>query len=221
MDITKLDKRKVLFWDIDTQYDFLKPDGKLYVPDSQPIIDRISRTRRLALDNGYSIVASTDYHSIDNEEISLEPDMQKTFPPHCMKGEPGAARVGDLGDLPVNYIESGVLNQPLVEDVCTRDQFHIVVRTDTVNMFDNPNTQLILKTVQPRLNIVFGVALDICVNHAVEELLKAGFGRIILLTDVTKAIDDEAGEKYLQSFQQRNVRLATLNEIEQELICTC
>ena len=29
---------RVIFWDVDTQYDFMQPDGKLSVPGAQDII---------------------------------------------------------------------------------------------------------------------------------------------------------------------------------------
>ena len=50
------------------------------------------------------MVAYIDWHSRQNEEISDDPDFKATFPPHCMAGEPGAERVGFLGDVPTEYI---------------------------------------------------------------------------------------------------------------------
>ena len=53
-------KKGILFWDVDTQYDFMKPAGRLYVPGAEEIIDNVSKVRRFALDNGYSILADMD-----------------------------------------------------------------------------------------------------------------------------------------------------------------
>ena len=36
---------QVIFWDVDTQYDFMKADGKLYVPDAEHIIPNLERVR--------------------------------------------------------------------------------------------------------------------------------------------------------------------------------
>ena len=33
---------KLIFWDVDTQFDFMKPEGSLYVPGAETIIDKVS-----------------------------------------------------------------------------------------------------------------------------------------------------------------------------------
>ncbi|MHC4061694.1 MAG: cysteine hydrolase family protein, partial [Planctomycetota bacterium] len=93
-------EKDTIFWDVDTQFDFLKPEGRLYVPGAAKIIEPISRTRVFALENGYSIIASMDWHSLEDEEISTTPDFKETFPPHCMAFESGSERLGYLGDVP-------------------------------------------------------------------------------------------------------------------------
>ena len=88
-------KNGTVFWDVDTQYDFMRPEGRLYVPGAEGIIDVVSSARRFALENGYSLIASTDWHKEDNEEISGKPDFESTFPAHCIAGKPGSERVGN------------------------------------------------------------------------------------------------------------------------------
>jgi nicotinamidase-related amidase len=36
---------RVIFWDVDTQYDFMHPDGKLYVPEAERIIGNLQPPR--------------------------------------------------------------------------------------------------------------------------------------------------------------------------------
>ncbi len=93
-------KDKTIFWDEDTQFDFMNPKGKLYVPGAENIIDKVSEIREYALKNDYSIIASCDWHSLTDSEISQNPDYKKTFPPHCMANEPGARESVIL----VNYL---------------------------------------------------------------------------------------------------------------------
>jgi len=38
-------------------------------------------------------VASADDHELTDPEISDEPDFEYTYPPHCLRGTPGAERV--------------------------------------------------------------------------------------------------------------------------------
>ena len=78
---------------------------RLFVPGADKKIDNVSDVRRFALQNGYSIIASTDWHSLDNPEISRKPGLSKRrFPPHCMESTAGARRVGFLGDMPIDYV---------------------------------------------------------------------------------------------------------------------
>ncbi|MBM4026390.1 MAG: hypothetical protein FJ280_13455 [Planctomycetes bacterium] len=97
--------KKTIFWDVDTQFDFMKPEGALYVPGAEEIIDKVSEVRRFALENSYSILSDVDWHRWENPEIAEQPDMETTFPPHCMAGTPGAERIGDLGDVPIDTVE--------------------------------------------------------------------------------------------------------------------
>jgi nicotinamidase/pyrazinamidase len=75
-------KKGILFWDVDTQYDFMRPEGRLYVPGAEGIIDTVDKVRHFALDNGFSMLADMDWHKDGNPEIS-DTQFQDTFPPHC------------------------------------------------------------------------------------------------------------------------------------------
>ena len=84
---------KQVFWDVDTQVDFILPDGKLCVPGAETIADNLGRLTDFAHANGIRIVASSDNHDPDDAELSDMPDFQDTFPPHCLRGTPGQARI--------------------------------------------------------------------------------------------------------------------------------
>ncbi|MHC4622247.1 MAG: cysteine hydrolase family protein [Planctomycetota bacterium] len=190
-------EKKVIFWDVDTQFDFMNPQGKLYVPDAEKMIDAVSETRRFALQNGYSIVASVDWHSLDDEEISLTPDHETTFPPHCMAFEAGSERVGYLGEIPIESIPIESIETEMMGDAeltkrLDRKQFHLVIRTNSVDVFKNPNTAALLNLIRPQMVVVFGVALDVCVYYTVSGLLRRGQADIIVLKDAVKGLATRA-----------------------------
>ena len=81
------------FWDVDTQVDFMRPDGKLYVGGAETILANLAALTDFAHANGIRIVASSDCHTATDEELSAEPDFVDTYPPHCLAGTPGQARV--------------------------------------------------------------------------------------------------------------------------------
>lgn len=213
----EMQKKKVIFFDVDTQFDFLSPRGKLYIPDADKIIDNISSTRRFALENGYSIVASMDWHSFDNEEISLEPDYKTTFPSHCMASDPGAERTGYLGEIPLEYVETEQMQPAELQKLVEKEQFHLVIRTHSVNVFENPGMVKLLGLIEPQTVVVFGVALDVCVRHVVSGLLNWGRADIILLEDVVKGLGIKKDEDVLREFVQSGVRIKQLSELKEEL----
>ena len=40
-----------VFWDVDTQYDFMMPEGDLYVPDAIQIIPKLTALTHFAREN--------------------------------------------------------------------------------------------------------------------------------------------------------------------------
>src|SRR3989441_10871587 len=84
---------RVIFWDVDTQYDFMKADGKLYVPDAEQLIPNLKKLTDYAHGHGIRVVASADDHVPEHEEISANPDWKSTFPPHCLRGTPGQRKI--------------------------------------------------------------------------------------------------------------------------------
>jgi nicotinamidase/pyrazinamidase len=208
--------KKVLFCDVDTQWDFLNPEGRLYVPGAESITNNISEARRFALEHGYSIIASADWHSLTDEEISLTPDFRKTFPPHCLAGEAGSERVGYLGEIPTETVEIEKADQSELRRRVAGEQFHIVIRINNVNLFENPNTVELLELIQPRVVVVFGVALDVCVYEAVSGLLRWGKAGIVVLADAVKGLGIKKDEEVFSEFERKGVKISTISDLAKE-----
>ena len=210
-------RKNTIFWDVDTQFDFMKPQGALYVPGAEEIIDKVGQVRRFALEDGYSILSDVDWHRLDNPEISMRPDMKTTFPPHCMAGTPGAERVGDLGDVPIDYVEIGEVDMAQLRKLVQKDQFHIVIRKQSLNVFDNPNTHKLVDLIRPEHVIVFGVALDCCVYYVLSELSKHRGVKLSLLTDATKGLHTRPDEEVYSELRRRGVEIMTFETIVERL----
>src|SRR5271169_3681891 len=78
--------RNLVFWEVDTQADFMLPGGKLYVPGAERLLPNIRRLIDAARRGRVLLVSHGCYHAEDDPEF-------KTFPPHCIKGTAGAAYV--------------------------------------------------------------------------------------------------------------------------------
>lgn len=206
-------KKQTIFWDVDTQFDFMQPQGKLYVPGAENIINKVSRVRKLALENGYSIIADVDWHSRDNAEISDNPDYKLTFPAHCMAGEPGSERVGYVGKLPIEYVEISPMSKSALRKLIDKDQFHIVIRKESIDVFDNPNTDRLIELVRPKAVAVFGVALDFCVRYVLRGLAMYGGIKLFLLEDVVRGLGARPEKELLDEFRQMGVEITKFNDL--------
>ena len=65
---------KYILWDVDTQYDFIQPDGKLYVPEAETLVPNIQKLITSARADGIKILGSVDYHRESDVELSKTPD---------------------------------------------------------------------------------------------------------------------------------------------------
>jgi nicotinamidase/pyrazinamidase len=212
-------KKDILFWDVDTQFDFMRPEGGLYVPGAEVIIEKVSEVRNFALENGFSIVASTDWHTKDDEEISDNPDNKQTFPPHCMANEPGSERVGDLGELEIQYIPNDKLDADVLRKLSDKEQFHIVIRKQATDVFSNPNTAELVKLIEPKTVVVFGVALDVCVDLTLRGLNKFKNIKLCLLEDAVKGLEIKPANELYNEYRKMGIEITELSDLRSQLEC--
>jgi nicotinamidase/pyrazinamidase len=208
-------KKDVLFWDVDTQYDFMRPEGRLYVSGSEAILDNVSEVRRFALDHGCSIIASADWHMKGNEEITGKPDFKTIFPPHCIAGKPGSERVGFLGNLQIDVVPNRKIETNELLKIVEKNQFHIEIKKEELDVFTNPNTREIVRILKPGLVVVFGVALDLCVRQAVEGLLGMGV-KVYLLCDVVKGLGIKRDDEVIGELSKKGVEIISLSDLEKK-----
>ncbi len=212
-------KNSTIFWDVDTQFDFMKPEGRLYVPGAEEIIDTVSNIRRFALDQGYSILGDVDWHTRDNPEISDTPDYKETFPPHCMAGEPGSERVGDLGTVAINYVPVEETDEAELRKLIQKKPFHVVIRKQSLSVFDNPNTNKLVDMIRPKRIAVFGVALDFCVTCVVHSLAERQGLELVLLKDAVKGLQSRPDDVIYDEFRRMGVTIQTFDEFKGQLAC--
>jgi nicotinamidase/pyrazinamidase len=203
-----------LFWDVDTQYDFMRADGRLYVPGSDEIIPVLGRLTRYAHERGIRIIASADDHVPGHRELSPAPDWKATFPDHCMRGTPGQRKI------PETALADPLVIEPEPQDparLAARVRAHrgdILFHKHWFDVFTNPNVLPVVDALAPSRIVLYGVALDVCDKYAIEGLLRHRPGiPLTLVTDAARAIHAEAVPALLEDWRRRGVRLATSPEV--------
>ena len=203
-----------LFWDVDTQHDFMKSEGLLYVTGSEEIIPVLRRLTDYAHAHGIRILASADDHTPGHRELSSTPDWKTTFPDHCMRGSPGQRKI------PETALRHPLVIEPEPQDpteLAARVRAHdgdLLFQKHWFDVFTNPNLLPALDALAPERIVLYGVALDVCDKYAVEGLLRHRPAiPVTLVTDAVRAIDPATGEALLADWQRRGVRLVESAEL--------
>ena len=157
-----------LFFNVDTQNDFMRKDGALYIEGAEEIYRNLYQLTNFAKEKNIKVINTCDWHNKKCEEFSNNPDYITTFPPHCIKNTYGAEFL-DLTEPEDPYI---VEYDNFNLDIDKIDQKrNIIIRKNTFDVFSNYSTNDILKYLNPDTIIVYGVASDVCVDLVVRGLL--------------------------------------------------
>jgi nicotinamidase/pyrazinamidase len=195
--------RKIIFWDVDTQADFMLPGGKLYVPGAEKLLPNLALLADAAREGRVFMVSSGDAHTAEDAEL-------RTWPPHCMRGTPGAAIVPET--LTEHYFV--VPNRAAASlPVEIRRYQQAIIEKQTLDVFDNPNTDAAIARLKEIADadaefVVFGVVTEYCVNFAAKGLLERG-RRVAIVTDAIEALKAEDGRRTLDELAALGARLIT------------
>ena len=210
---------KLIFWDVDTLYDFMKADGKLYVPGSEEIIPAVKKLTDFAHANRIPIVASADNHETSDAEISASPDWKITFPPHCMRGTPGQRKIAETELKNPLIIEPQLQDSAALAHQILAHQGDILLHKRALDIFTNPNVPAVLRALEPEAVVIYGVATDFCDRYTVEGLLRSLPQAVLfLVTDAIRAIYHEEGERLIANWRDRGVRMVTVRQIVDEKV---
>jgi nicotinamidase/pyrazinamidase len=199
-----------ILWDVDTQVDFIEPGGRLYfagAEDARPAMARIVDAARAA---GIVHVASCDQHELTDPEISEEPDLETTWPPHCLLGTRGAEKIPETKQLDPLPLPLVPVPAPMLRRLL-EGRLEILIPKKQYDPFTNPNTEVMLDVIDPDEILLFGVATDICDDAAVRALLRRG-RRITFVEDAARGVDASRTAAYVAAWREAGVRTTTAGE---------
>jgi nicotinamidase/pyrazinamidase len=195
----------MIFFDIDTQHDFLDRDGALAVPDAEAILPNIERLLHAASERGVTTVSSRCAHGPDDAEFEV-------FPPHCIEGTRGAERV--FADLPVLQRREIPVGAPPEPGAQVTPGVHTVVKKQVYDLFSNPWLESLRQrgAFRGETCVVFGVATDYCVRAAALGLAATG-ARVLLVEDAVRGVSPETTARTLDEMRAAGVEFTTTDEV--------
>jgi nicotinamidase/pyrazinamidase len=193
-----------VLWDVDTQVDFMLPEGRLYVPGAERTAPAMRRRVTAARAAGIPHVASADDHELTDPEISAAPDLETTYPPHCLRGTRGARKVPETEQ--EDPVPIGL--EPLPDHWLRGREFLLLKKH--FDVFTNPNTERLLDRLDPAEVVVFGVATDVCDDAAIVGLLDRG-RRVRFVEDAARGLDEGRVAACTAAWRERGVEFTTVD----------
>ena len=164
---------RTIFWDVDTQNDFIRKDGKLPIEGAETILDNLEKLTLYARRQNIQIVASVCDHTPEDDEISSQPDFEHTYPPHCIRRTEGQRKVDQTTPRNPLFISVETAGSKELKDRIERHAGEIVIQKNHFDVFSNPSTATLLEILEPERIVVYGVALDVCNRYAGRGVPKA------------------------------------------------
>jgi nicotinamidase/pyrazinamidase len=196
----------VILWDVDTQVDFMLPQGKLYVPGAEETVPAMRKLVDAVRAAGIVHVASADDHELTDSEISEEPDYSTTYPPHCLRGTRGARKIPETEQedpVPITL-------EPLPERYLSGREFLLLKKS--FDVFTNPNTERLLEHLDPDEILVFGVATDVCDDAAIRGFLERG-RKVSFVEDAARGLEEGRVTTCTSVWRDAGVAFTTANQV--------
>jgi nicotinamidase/pyrazinamidase len=194
----------LVFWEVDTQADFMLPGGKLYVPGAERLLPNLRRLTDAARQGRVLLISHGCYHTQDDPEF-------KTFPPHCIQGTAGSAVVPEALTEKVVTVP----NQPtatLPPDLFSAQHQQIHLEKQTLDIFESRHAAELVKRLGNDVEfVVFGVVTEYCVAFAAKGLLKRGRS-VSVVQDAIETLKAEDGERTIADLKALGAKFITTDQ---------
>jgi nicotinamidase-related amidase len=189
--------------DVDSQVDFLTPDGRRPVRNQQ-VVPNIQRVFRWARHCRLTVISSIDFHRIT--------DPVRDVPQHCLAGTPGVNKLS-CTLLPRRTLIQTDDTIHLPHDLLTRyRQVLFLKRGDDLTR--NPKADRLLTEIQVSNFIIVGVGLEESVRLLALELLTRR-QNVWLVTDACGYWNTQAADLTVKQLAAKGARILTTDELSQ------
>ncbi|MDO8516891.1 MAG: isochorismatase family protein [Nanoarchaeota archaeon] len=231
-----------VFYDVDTQNDFMNSNGALYVPDAELIKPNLILLTDYAEGEKYNekrfpIIGSVDRHFGSEEYKEREGELAKwggPFPDHCMDKSEGYRKIaetflwtdnfrGDGCSHTSLYMENrldSLIDYKLMQKALETIRFKyqnwgpsaVYFEKQSYDVFTNPAIDCFLRLAKIDEAVVYGVATDYCVKAAVLGMQERGI-KCYVVEDAIKGVFPESTQKALEEMTNAGAELVTTQDV--------
>lgn len=197
----------IILWEVDTQRDFMLPDGKLYVPGAERLLPNIRRLTDAARGGHVLLISHGCIHTSDDPEFA-------SFPPHCVEGTEGAQFIPEALTEKVAVVPNHEAAR-LPEDFSQFHQLHL--HKQTLDIFESRHVHSLVGRLPRHAEIfVFGVVTEYCVRFAAKGLLDRG-RKVSVITDAIETLNPEESRRTLAELKALGARLVTTDQVLEQI----
>jgi len=235
-----------IFYDVDTQIDFMNRDGALYVPDAELIKPNLSTLTKYATEKNIPMVGSMDRHFGTEKYKHREAELQRwegPFPDHCMDGTIGQEKIAETDvwynegffdekpkggnniymthalDNTVDRITLAKGITKITEPVSHFKRYTVGLffEKQSYDVFTNPAISLFLDFADVKEAIVYGVATDYCVKAAVLGMQERGI-QCYVVEDAIKGVAHETTKKALDEMKAAGAQFVNASQVLEDRV---
>jgi len=227
-----------IFYDIDTQNDFMNKDGTLYVPNAElikPNLKLLTDYAQWEHRKDIPIIGSLDRHFGTEKYKHREGELQRwggPFPDHCMVFTEGEEKIpetaiaykidGKGAIMPKDYYPPHNLNEKVdkkyiqegIKEVISSKygKAGVYFEKQSYNIFTNPSFEYFLKKADVTEAVVYGVAIDYCVKDAVIGMQERGI-QTYVVEDAIAGVAEDTTKQALKEMKDAGAKFITTKEV--------
>jgi nicotinamidase-related amidase len=206
---------KTIFYDLNTQRDFILHDGKFHIEGAEKIVPIWKAITDLARDQNVQIVCSVDCH------VAGDPILKSwggPYPDHCMAGTPGQNKIAETAPLSPLMLKNKEYTTEEIQKVLDHPGEIVFQRQQFEKLADSAHLNAILRLVlRPYEDIVmYGVYTEACVEREITALIGVG-PKLHLVRDAVAVIGGES-PVFHEKLQQEGVELISFNDLKLRML---
>jgi len=218
-----------IFYDIDTQNDFMNENGALYVPDAKLIKPNLELITDFARKNFIPLIGSVDKHFGTEEYKHREGELAKnggSSPDHCMDETKGQEKIvettwdeqighGEYRNLDI-FIPQRLDNKISWKEINWNWSLvknkQIYFEKQSYDVFTNPSFQVFLEQAKINEAVVYGVATDYCVKAAVLGMQQRRI-QCYVVEDAIKGVFPDKTKEALEEMAKAGAKFVTTKDV--------